>query len=253
MLNIQFGVAKVNKYASRESGDTVEIIERPVGLGQGGFTAILADGQGSGKSAKNISNFVAIHCAELIKQGVRDSVVARAASDQLYNYKNGQVSATLNLLTADFATGSLVITRNNPQPVFLVATNAEGEPTLETLDAESAAIGLSMRSRPVIYEKPLQAGMLAVAFSDGIIGAGQRYNPTEKFEIGQWLLANSQLAPTALADTLLEVALEKDRRRPQDDMSVVVLGVSELKVDEGVAVPRRMTVEASFSGVTRSI
>lgn len=252
MLNIQFGVAKVNKYASRESGDTVEIVERPVGIGQGGFTAILADGQGSGKSAKNISNFVTSHCAELIKQGVRDSVVARAASDQLYNYKNGQVSATLNLLSADFATASLVITRNNPQPVFLVEKSAT-TPTLQTLSEESVAIGLYPRTRPAVYETPLRAGLVVIAFSDGISSAGQRYNAQETLDVGSWLLQNAGQPPTVLADSLLELALDKDKRRPQDDMSVIVLSVSELNVDEGIAIPRKMSLEASFSGVTRSV
>ncbi len=42
-LKIDVAVAKTNKYASRESGDTVEIVERP----GGGISVILADGQGS--------------------------------------------------------------------------------------------------------------------------------------------------------------------------------------------------------------
>src|SRR3954451_345083 len=78
MFKIRFCVAKVNKYAVRESGDTVEIVERPLDTNfNGGLTAILVDGQGSGRSAKQTSNFVAAHCAELVKQGVRDGAVAR--------------------------------------------------------------------------------------------------------------------------------------------------------------------------------
>lgn len=39
---------KVNKYATRESGDTVENIERP----GGGMTLVKADGQSSGRGVK---------------------------------------------------------------------------------------------------------------------------------------------------------------------------------------------------------
>ena len=99
MFKIRFGVAKISKYAVKESGDTVEIVERPLDTNfNGGFTAVLVDGQGSGRSAKQTSNFVASHCVELVKQGVRDGAVARAANDHLYFYKSGGVSATLNLI-----------------------------------------------------------------------------------------------------------------------------------------------------------
>ena len=51
---IEAAVAKTNKYASRESGDTVEIVERPTG----GISVIVADGQGSGRAAKALSLLV---------------------------------------------------------------------------------------------------------------------------------------------------------------------------------------------------
>ena len=50
-LKIDVAVVKTNKYASRESGDTVEIVERP----GGGISVIMADGQGSGRAAKTLS------------------------------------------------------------------------------------------------------------------------------------------------------------------------------------------------------
>ena len=54
-LEVQVAVAKVSKYAVSESGDSVELIERP----HGGLSLVLVDGQRSGKSAKAISNIVA--------------------------------------------------------------------------------------------------------------------------------------------------------------------------------------------------
>src|SRR5438876_728873 len=71
MLDIQIAVAKVNKYATRESGDTVEVVERP----QGGFSVVLADGQGSGKASKAISHLVTAKVVSLIKDGARDGVL----------------------------------------------------------------------------------------------------------------------------------------------------------------------------------
>ena len=40
-MEVQIAVAKVNKYAVSESGDTLEVVERP----SGGLSVVLADGR----------------------------------------------------------------------------------------------------------------------------------------------------------------------------------------------------------------
>ena len=75
-LKIDVAVAKTNKYASRESGDTVEMVERP----GGGISVILADGQGSGRAAKTLSLLVTGKVTALLKEGVRDGASARAGT-----------------------------------------------------------------------------------------------------------------------------------------------------------------------------
>ena len=76
---IDLAVAKINKYASAESGDTVELVERP----HGGISIVVADGQRSGRSAKAISNIVVRKAISLLAEGVRDGAVARATPDYL--------------------------------------------------------------------------------------------------------------------------------------------------------------------------
>ena len=246
MLDIRFGAAKVNKYASRESGDTFELVERPVGMG--GLTAVLVDGQGSGKSAKSLSNFVAEHCITLLKQGVRDGVVARAANDQLYSHKLGQVSATLNLISVDLVSQTLLITRNNPQPAYVAVVEADKSVTIETLAEEVPSLGIYPHTRPLIREFPLRPGLVAVVFTDGLTSAGERYNA--RLDLLQ-ILQEKLTTPTipdaqTLANELLELALVADRRRPQDDTTVVVLTTHDIAADDGAAVPRRMSAQISY-------
>lgn len=245
MLEIQIAAAKVNKYASRESGDTVEIVERP-GVA-GGFTAVLVDGQGSGRAAKVLSNMVASKCVALIKEGARDGVVARAASDQLFAYRNGQVSATLNLLSVDFVSQTLVITRNNPAPVYLTRFKPNTELNLTSLEETSTPIGIYARSRPVITELELEAGIWVVAFSDGLLGAGARYEEQINLPaaISQQIQAEGATAQLC-ADKLLEIALRHDRQRPADDMSVVVLAVQTRSGEDGDPLPRRLSLNVPF-------
>src|SRR5512144_3010821 len=119
-MEVQIAVAKVRKYATSSSGDTVEVVERP----QGGVSVVLADGQSSGRGAKWISSLVVRKVIALLAEGVRDGAAARAASDYLYTERKGKVSATLNILSVDKQTSTLVITRNNPVPA-LIAHNDE--------------------------------------------------------------------------------------------------------------------------------
>ena len=131
-MEIQIAVAKINKYASSESGDTLEIVERP----NGGVSVVLADGQSSGRGAKATSTLVVRKVLALLAEGVRDGAAARAASDYLYTEKNGKVTACLTILSADLETGTLVITRNSPTQVF-VAQNEN----IDKITSESIPIG----------------------------------------------------------------------------------------------------------------
>src|SRR5512133_112773 len=103
-MEVQIAVSKVRKYATSNSGDTVEVVERP----HGGLSVVMADGQSSGRGAKTVSNLVVRKVIALLAEGVRDGAAARAASDSLFTERNGKVSATLNILSADLQTGTLV-------------------------------------------------------------------------------------------------------------------------------------------------
>lgn len=257
MLSIEFGVAKVNKYASRESGDTLEIVERPGGVG--GVSAVLADGQGSGRAAKTLSHLVTSKAVQLLKDGVRDGVVARAISDYLLAYRYGQVSATLNIISADFVTRTLVMTCNNQVPSFVALLpsasndgNARTEIELQTLAESSVPIGLYPRTKPVVREWPLEAGLVAVSFTDGVFEAGQRYG--ERLDVAKTLqqilmvqVETNQISAQGLADTLLATAQSRDKQRPADDMSVVVMYVGPSAATDDAPSPRRLSVQITLA------
>jgi serine phosphatase RsbU (regulator of sigma subunit) len=220
-LELQVAVAKVSKYAVRESGDTVELIERP----HGGLSLVLVDGQRSGKSAKAISNIVARKAISLLADGVRDGAAARAAHDYLRTMRGGQVSATLNIVSVDLGTQTVVISRNSHCPVIVVG-GAGSEVSL--LNESSQAIGIHTRTRPVITELPIALGLHVVVFTDGVLSAGERYG--ERFDVVAFVCdqvdsCSSEMCARSLADALLSRAVEMDRGRPGDDVSVVVVSV----------------------------
>ncbi|MDH5507495.1 MAG: serine/threonine-protein phosphatase [Anaerolineae bacterium] len=228
-MEIQIGVAKINKYAASESGDTLEVVERP----NGGLSVVLADGQRSGKSAKLISNMVVRKVITLLAEGVRDGAAARAASDYLFTQRGGKVQSTLNILSIDLKSKTVVISRNNPAPLFIAQNQ-----TISRLDEESRAVGIYQNTRPVITEIDLEESLTAVMYTDGLIHAGDRQGI--KIDIQKELAELLKVDPPAqdIADGLMAKALIVDQERPVDDISVVVMRVIQ---NQGNGV-RRMSV-----------
>jgi serine phosphatase RsbU (regulator of sigma subunit) len=232
-MEIQAAVAKVHKYATSESGDTLEMIERP----HGGLSLVLADGQRSGKAAKTISNLVARKAISLLAEGVRDGAAARAAHDYLYANRGGKVLATLNIVSVDLVTQTVVISRNSHCPV--IVADHQG---VRTLDAPSQPVGIYPGTKPVITELPIVSHTWLVVFTDGVLAAGQRYG--ERLDVAQLVsgfLAEGKKDAQAMADAILKQAAELDRGRPSDDISVLVIAILPRVREDNV---RRMT--ASF-------
>lgn len=235
-VEVRIAVAKIHKYASSESGDTLEAIERP----NGGVSVVLADGQTSGRGAKAVSMMVVRKVIGLLAEGVRDGAAARAASDALFTEKKGQVIATLNICSVDLHSGTIVLTRNNPAPMFV----CRGEKA-DCLEAESVPLGTSRDVRPIITEIEIEPGLMIVAYTDGLVHAGKRRGqPMDACEVIRSLLEEQDPSPQELADSLLAHAVMLDDNRPADDISVVVLKVVPHDGDH----VRRMNIRLPMTG-----
>jgi serine phosphatase RsbU (regulator of sigma subunit) len=170
----------------------------------------------------------------LLAEGVRDGAAARAASDALFTEKQGKVISTLNIASVDLHSQTIVLTRNNPSPMFI----CRGE-QVDSLQEESIPLGTSRNVRPVITEVELQPGLIVVVYTDGLTHAGERRG--QPMDVGQTIrsvLEDQNPTPQALADALLSHAVRLDDQRPADDISVVIMKVIPLTGD-GV---RRMSV-----------
>lgn len=230
-LRIDIAIAKTNKYASRESGDTVEIVERP----GGGMSVILADGQGSGRAAKSLSMLVTAKVSSLIKEGVRDGACARAANDFLHAMRHGQVSATLDILSVDLKTSTVVISRNGDSSYFI-----KTDDRIEVNRGQERALGLHARTRPWAAEFPLYSCQRVVLISDGIANSGMK-SGMSTFDLARSSLEFEPGVPAhSIADGILADAIARDRDKPGDDMSVVALVLTN---HQDQIVIRRMNAE----------
>ncbi len=217
-MELQVAAAKVSKYAVRESGDTLEMIERP----HGGLSFVLVDGQYTGHGAKAVSNLVARKAISLLAEGVRDGAAARAAHDYLYTQHDGKVSAELHIVSIDLVSKTIVISRNSHCPaIFGDGCN------VRLLNQRSEAIGVHRMMKPVIVELPIALHVTVIVFTDGVLEAGTRYG--QSFDVSAFVqsqLCDENIGAQQLADAILARAVELDRGRPNDDTSVLVIRVS---------------------------
>ncbi len=235
-MQVSMAVAKVPKFGLSESGDSVEIVERP----RGGITAIMADGQTHGRAAKRVSQIVVAKAVQLIADGVRDGAVARGVHDYLYAVRDGKVSTELVIVSVDSRTKSLVIARNTHVPVLL--RHPDGH--VDKLDTGVEPIGIREVMKPLITEVPLQPGLVVAAFTDGIYSAGRRYETElEPEELVSLVEGADPAEMQPLADRILDRAVQLDRGRPGDDMSVLTVGLIPSQGDH----IRRMLVAMPFS------
>lgn len=228
---IEVAVAKTHKYASRDSGDTAEVIERPAG----GVSLLVVDGQGSGRSARVISQMLVARAVGMIKDGVRDGVVARAINDVLVGYRNGQVSATLGMVSVDIPAGEVVVTHQGGT-LGVVRTSAG----IALLRSESPPLGRYRMSRPEIWTWPVELGLLVVITSDGISASGKRLGRPLLDLCDHVASLPSDGTAREIADGILAEALGRDDGKPGDDCSVGVVRIGPPL--EGPAPIRTMTV-----------
>jgi serine phosphatase RsbU (regulator of sigma subunit) len=225
-LEIQLAVEKINKYASSESGDTVEVVERP----HGGISIVVADGQRSGRSAKAISNIVVRKAISLLAEGVRDGAVARATHDYLHTERGGQVSAELHIISVDLVTQTLVISRNARCPILVRHENE-----FMWLDEPAEAVGIHRRNKPAITERRLEPATTLVVFTDGVWSAGAVSGTNIDLPaLVSHFDPDGLTSTTIIADAILSEALRLDQGRPRDDATVLVLKLVEQPVVDSV-------------------
>lgn len=212
---VNVSIAKVNKHGKSIGGDTAEIVERPLG----GLTGLIVDGQGSGKAAKVISSSIVGKITTLIGDGARDGAVARAVQDYLFTIKDGRVSATLTMVSIDLPTNSIIISRNSHCPVFVIDNQRE-----IIYEEQVQPLGFYKFSKPQIIQLPVKSGMTILAYSDGLISAGKKYNnPIEHQMIIDIL--KEDIPTQSKGDKILDLAMELDQGKPNDDTTILIMEI----------------------------
>lgn len=216
---IEFGVAKTGRYDLEESDETTEIIERPMG----GQTVVYCSGMRNGRKSKILSSVIANKVLEKTAESFKDSSAIKYVSDQIHREYAGEVSGDFCMFSADFETGTIVVSRCTGLPVFYYQ---HGQ--FNVWDSANHQFGSGKGLHPMITEIPIETGTVIVMLSEGILRAGK--NTGEKTDITDLILNviedSEEMSADQIAGFFLGSASAMDENKPQDDMTAIVIKVS---------------------------
>ena len=216
-MELLLGIAKINKYGSKGFGDSVDVTERPAG----GISAVLADGHGCGHSATAVSTMVTTRAVQLIADGERDGAVIRAIHEYLGTLHEGKFVSALTIISADIDTQNLLLSRNTNCPVII-----RHEFGVDFYDEPAQSIGVHKSVKAMTAQRPLEEGLLAATFSDGVLTAGRKRGRVLDMQRITKLLEESSAEDVQfVANSILEQALALDDFQAVDHMTVIVMGV----------------------------
>lgn len=221
--SFDIAVTTTHKYAVRDSGDVIEIVETP----DGGLGIVVADGQGSGSSARLLARSVAQRAALLLSEGTRPQAVVQAACDTLFAERAGKVSVSLDVIRGA-RTGEFEIARASTNQLIL---QAHGEWRGESSAEEPA--GRQIRQEPGLICLPTGAFDALLIVTDGVAGAGERFGSGESF-LERLPAIDPGITAESLADAVFAQAMALDHGRPNDDMSVIAVLLAAGQEDQRI-------------------
>ena len=214
-MEIQIAIAKVDRYSSPEQGDQVEMVERP----NGGVSVILGEGKLNGNRSKFVARKAVHKVLSLILEGIHDGAASRAVLSALKTEYHNQAELSLNVLSCDLETETLVLTKNNDLPVIMIRENEGSYTSYEGRDEVNPL-------QPNVYQFPIENDFIIIMFSDGVATAGWELSqPIEWNSLMETVLDEQELTVQELADQVLNQAIAQDLGQPHDDMAVVVMQV----------------------------
>lgn len=179
------------------------------------FYAICSDGMGSGKEAKEVSDFSCNFLKRALGIGSPETSLHLLNSALLC--RGGECSATVDIFALDTLDGSATFIKSGAAPSFV-----KRDSSIFRIKSTTAPVGLmkSIDSERIRVE--IKGGDYVIMLSDGV---------SEIAEESPWLLElltkPPKDTPKAYADHILAEA--KKHSKSHDDMSVIVVKIIKLK------------------------
>lgn len=193
------------------SGDTVRIFESS----DDRFYALLSDGMGTGKVAKETSSFVGAYLSQMLDSAYPTDTVLHMLS-HIIRSRGEECSATVDLFGFDLIGGEASFVKSGAAPSYI-----KRKDSIFRIRSETAPIGLMKNVDAERIKAGIEDGDYVIMLSDGV---------SQSTDDAAWLLELLSKPPKSsvgeYADFILSAAVGASRFK--DDMTVVVAKISKL-------------------------
>ncbi len=211
------GVAKIGKGCEKISGDTFLLTDLP----EGKVGVVLSDGMGSGETAFQESAMVVEMLEELLNAGFPTDAAIQMMNTALVIGREEVRFSTIDMCVFDLYGGTCELIKAGASTTFI-----RYDDRVERISSTSLPIGVLQNLEIEKVKKELRDGTFVVMMTDGVMDAlpiGEQEALMSTFIRGTNIHNAKELAHHILGQVL-----EWTGELPQDDMTVIVIGVWKL-------------------------
>ena len=192
------------------SGDTVRTLESR----DGRFYALISDGMGTGRIAKDTSSFVGDFLAGILNVAPPSDSVLRILS-HIIRSRSTECSATVDLFSLDLINAEADFLKSGAAPSYI-----KRKESIFRIRSETAPIGLMKTVDAERIRVGVDDGDYIIMLSDGV---------SQSTEDAPWLLEILTKPPKPSVSEYAEFILEKAKEHSKlaDDMTVVVVKINK--------------------------
>ena len=208
------GTARIGKGCSQISGDNFSLMEIPGGR----QVAALSDGMGSGEEACRESTMVIELLEELLSAGFPEKTAIQMINTTLVMGREEIHYSTVDMTVFDLYTGECEIIKAGASSTFIKKKDC-----VEHLSSSSLPIGVVNRIEVDSVRRTLENGDFVIMVTDGVLDA---LPVGEQDILLETIIQGSDICnPKEMAHHVLEQVLAWTGREPEDDMTVLVVGI----------------------------
>lgn len=208
------GTARIGKGCSQISGDNFSLMEIPGGR----QVAALSDGMGSGEEACRESTMVIELLEELLSTGFPEKTAIQMINTTLVMGREEIHYSTVDMTVFDLYTGECEIIKAGASSTFIKKKDC-----VEHLSSSSLPIGVVNRIEVDSVRRTLENGDFVIMVTDGVLDA---LPVGEQDILLETIIQGSDICnPKEMAHHVLEQVLAWTGREPEDDMTVLVVGI----------------------------
>lgn len=210
------GVARIGKGCSKISGDNFTMMDLPGGR----QSAALSDGMGSGERACKESTLVIELLEELLEAGFPEKTAIQMINTTLVLGREEIHYSTVDMSVFDLYTGTCEIIKAGASSTFIKHGGK-----VDHLSSTSLPIGVVHKLELDSVVRKLEDGDFVIMVTDGVLDAlpvGEQDVLLETIIQG-----TAMINPKEMAHHILQQVLNWTGKEPEDDMTVLVVGVWE--------------------------